>query len=276
LAGLLAGIPLTGTKKEDHKFLFLGAGEAGCGCAELIALALSKECNISIEEARGKIWLVDSKGLVVASRRASVQLEHHKIPFAHDHPSVGNLIESVKTLKPTCLIGLSTCPGAFNEEICKYMASINERPIIMALSNPTSMAECTAEEAYTWTEGRCLFASGSPFDPVELDDGRRFVPGQGNNAYIFPGIGLGIVATASTKVTDEHMYIAAKALASQVTEKDTSTGALYPPLSDIREVSSHIAAAIAEDCFTNGYATVPRPHTDLLTFCKSHMYNPTY
>ena len=227
-----------------------------------------------MEAARGKIWLVDSKGLVVQSRHA--QLAHHKMPFAHDHEKVGSLLEAVKILKPTCLVGLSTCPGTFNEEICKYMAEINQRPIIMALSNPTSMAECTAEEAYTWTEGRCFFASGSPFDPVELDDGRTFVPGQGNNAYIFPGVGLGIVATQATKVTDEHMYIAAKALAAQVTETDTAQGTLYPPLSNIREVSAHIAAAIAEDCFKNGFATVPRPDTDLYTFCKSHMYEPTY
>ena len=273
LAGLLAGMPLTGIKSIDHTFLFLGAGEAGCGCAELIALALSKECNIPIAEARKKIWLVDSKGLVVQARHA--QLAHHKRPFAHEHPKVSNLMEAVKVLNPTCLIGLSTVPGSFNEEVCRYMARINKRPIIFALSNPTSMAECTAEEAYTWTEGRCLFASGSPFDPVELN-GRTFVPGQGNNAYIFPGIGLGITATKALRVTDEHMYIAAKALAAQVTEQDTDTGCLYPPLSNIREVSAQIAAAVAEDCFRNGFATVGRPTADLVTFCKSHMYTPTY
>lgn len=175
LAGLLAGVPLSGKPISDHKFLFLGAGEAGTGIADLISLGIHRAAGIPIEEARKQIWLVDSKGLVVNSRRA--KLQHHKLLYAHDAPECVTLIEAVRTLKPTALIGVCTIPKTFTKEVCELMADLNESPIIFALSNPTSKAECTAEEAYTWTQGRCVFASGSPFDPVELD-GKCYVPGQ--------------------------------------------------------------------------------------------------
>ena len=177
LAGLYATERVTGTKLKDQIFLFSGAGEAGVGIAELIALAISKEGGISLHEARKNIFMVDSRGLITKSRPG--ELQEHKRPFAQDIENCSNLLEAVETLKPSCLIGVSAIPNTFNEEIVERMAELNERPIIFALSNPTSKAECTAKQAYEWTDGRAIFCSGSPFPPVDLPDGRRFVPGQG-------------------------------------------------------------------------------------------------
>jgi malate dehydrogenase (oxaloacetate-decarboxylating)(NADP+) len=177
LAGLLATIRVTGKELIDHTFLFLGAGEAGTGIAELIALAISVRSKVSLEEARRRIYMVDSKGLVTKTRPGT--LRHHKVHFAHDVPNCPDLESAVKMLKPSGLIGVSAVPNTFTKDICNQMAEFNERPVIFALSNPTSKAECTAQQAYEWTDGKAIFCSGSPFDPVELDDGRRFVPGQG-------------------------------------------------------------------------------------------------
>ncbi|TJX49773.1 NAD-dependent malic enzyme, partial [Soehngenia saccharolytica] len=196
LAGLVASLKLTGGTLADHTFLFLGAGEAGTGIAELIALEMSKQSNKSLEEARKKIWLVDSKGLIVKSRMESLQ--HFKKPWAHEHEPHKELVDAVKAIKPTALIGTSGVGKTFTKEVIESVSSFNEKPIILALSNPTSQSECTAEEAYTWSEGRAIFASGSPFDPVTLN-GKTFTPGQSNNAYIFPGFGLGLVMSGSIR-----------------------------------------------------------------------------
>ena len=276
LAGLIASNRITGKSLFDHTYLFLGAGEAGVGIAELIAYAISIENdNISIEKAREKIFLMDSKGLVTKNRVP--QLQAHKTHYAHTDfdgvEPISNLETAIRQIKPSVLIGVSAQPKSFSGESLKEMARINERPIISALSNPTSKAECTAEEAYKYTGGKAIFSSGSPFDPVTYN-GKTFVPGQGNNAYIFPGIGLGAFAAGSTKITDHDMYIAAHALAQQVSEKNLESGSVYPPLSSLREVSANIAAAIAENAYTTGVATkFPKPD-DLVTFCKSIMYNP--
>ncbi|RLN60823.1 hypothetical protein BBP00_00005758 [Phytophthora kernoviae] len=270
LAGLLAAVPLSGKPISEQKFVFLGAGTAGTGIAELIALAISRETGKTIEESRKQIWLVDSRGLVVKSRTASLQ--PHKLPFAHDAAECPNLLESLDRIKPTALIGVCTIAKAFNEPVCQKMGELNERPIIFALSNPTSKAECTAEEAYTFTNGKCIFASGSPFDPVVVN-GQRCVPGQGNNSYIFPGVGLGVVASGMTHVNDEVMIIAAKTLASLTTPADLETGCVYPPLSTIRNVSLKIAEAVCEYAYEMGYATVPKPE-NLTQFLSEFMYNP--
>lgn len=243
LAGLFAAVPLSGKPISEHTFVFLGAGEAGTGIADLIALAIAHETGKSLEAAREQIWLVDSQGLVVRSRKDSLQ--HHKLLYAHDAPECPTLEATIDRLKPSALIGVCTIPKTFTAEVCGKMAANHARPIIFALSNPTSKAECTAEEAYRFTNGQCIFASGSPFDPVELN-GKRFVPGQGNNSYIFPGIGLACVGTGLTRVDDEVMLIAAKTLAQLVTPADLDTGCVYPPLSTIRHVSLKIATAIAE------------------------------
>ncbi|XWS26360.1 hypothetical protein CRYUN_Cryun26dG0025800 [Craigia yunnanensis] len=209
LAGLLAALRLLGGTLADHRFLFLGAGEAGTGIAELIALQMSKQTGNPIEENLKKVWLVDSKGLIVDSRKESLQ--HFKKPWAHEHEPVKELVDAVKAIKPTVLIGTSGVGRQFTKEVVEAMASFNEKPLIMALSNPTSQAACTAEEAYTWSEGRAIFASGSPFDPF-VYDGKVFVPGQANNAYIFPGFGLGVIISGSIRVHDDMLLAACKCI----------------------------------------------------------------
>ena len=224
-----------------------------------------------MEEARKKIYFVDSKGLITKARFSSLQ--HHKLDYAHDIDDCSDLLSALVKIRPTALIGVSAKPSTFTEEICKKMAEMNNRPIIFALSNPTSKAECTAFEAYQWTDGRAIFSSGSPFDPVTLVDGRTFVPGQGNNAYVFPGIGLGAIASGATKITQHDMLVASKTLASLIDNDQIERGCLYPPLSSIRKVSAHIAAAVAENQYETGIATLPKP-SNLLAHCKSLMYDP--
>ncbi|KAL8109977.1 NADP-dependent malic enzyme-like [Apium graveolens] len=273
LAGLIASLKVHGCTLADHTFLFLGAGEAGTGIAELIALEISKRTDSPIEENRKKIWLVDSKGLIVSSRMESLQ--HFKKPFAHEHEFVDNLLDAVKAVKPTVLIGTSGVGKTFTKEIVEEMASLNEKPLILALSNPTSQAECTAEEAYTWSEGRAIFASGSPFKPVEYD-GKLHIPGQANNAYIFPGFGLGIIMSGTIRVHDDLLLAASEALASQVTEENYEKGLIYPPFTSIRKISAHIAAKVAAKAYELGIASLlPQPR-DLVHYAERCMYTPTY
>jgi malate dehydrogenase (oxaloacetate-decarboxylating)(NADP+) len=177
-------------------------------------------------------------------------------------------------LKPSAIIGVSGQPRTFIRPVLEAMAKHNERPIVFALSNPTSKSECTAEEAYQWTYGRAVFASGSPFEPVTFN-GKKYVPGQGNNVYIFPGIGLGAIAAGARYVTDEMFLIAAKKLAELVSEEDYDVGCIYPPLTKIREVSAHIATAVAEVVYERGIARNPKPD-DLSAHVKSLMFDPVY
>ena len=270
LAGIYSAIRITGQKLTDQKILFQGAGEAGVGIANLIVSALEAE-GMSHDEAKRKCWLVDSKGLVVKSRD---NLQDHKLTYAHDHKIVSSLISAMETLKPTILIGVSGQPQTFTKPIVEAMGKINEQPVIFALSNPTSKAECTAEQAYSWTNGRAIFASGSPFDPVTLN-GKTYVPGQGNNAYVFPGVGLGIIESGARHVTNEMFFAAAKALAKEVSEDDLAKGSVYPPLPQIRDVSAVIASVVAEVAYERGLATVERPD-DLLDYMKSRQYQPDY
>jgi malate dehydrogenase (oxaloacetate-decarboxylating)(NADP+) len=270
LAGLYSAMRITGGKLADQTILFLGAGEAGIGIGDLIVSAMTAE-GLSTQEARLRNWFVDSKGLVVKSR---TDLADHKLGYAHDHEPVADFLAAVEALKPTAIIGVSGQPQTFTKPILTAMAELNERPIVFALSNPTSKSECTAEQAYGWTSGRAIFASGSPFDPVELD-GKVHVPGQGNNAYIFPGVGLGVIATEASCVTDEMFFEAAKALAREVSEDDLAKGRIYPSLARIREVSAVIAAAVAEVAYRDGRARRPRP-ADLDAYVRSTMYEPSY
>ena len=270
LAGLSAAMRLAGRKMQDQTFLFLGAGEAGTGIGELIVSALVKE-GLSAADAHQRCWFVDSKGLVVQSRD---DLAAHKKPFAHDHAPVPDFLSAVRALKPTAIIGVSGQAGKFDKQVLQTMAEINQQPIIFALSNPTSKAECTASEAYTWTEGRCLFASGSPFDPVTIAE-KTFTPGQGNNAYIFPGIGLGVIASQAKQVTEDMFLAAAETLADQVSRADFESGRLYPPLNTIRQISLHIATAVAELAFEKGLARVQRPE-NTTAFIQSQMFEPQY
>ncbi|EOY15729.1 NADP-dependent malic enzyme [Theobroma cacao] len=273
LAGVVAALKLIGGSLADHTFLFLGAGEAGTGIAELIALEMSKQTKAPVEETRKKIWLVDSKGLIVSSRKESLQ--HFKKPWAHEHEPVKDLLGAVKAIKPTVLIGSSGVGRTFTKEIIETLSSFNEKPLIMALSNPTSQSECTAEEAYTWSRGRAIFASGSPFDPFEYN-GKVFVPGQANNAYIFPGFGLGLVISGAIRVHDDMLLAASEALAKQVSEENYDKGLIYPPFSNIRKISANIAANVAAKAYELGVATrLPRP-ANLVKYAESCMYSPLY
>jgi len=270
LAGLLSALRVTGGKLTDQNLLFLGAGEAATGIADLVVSAMVAE-GASEAEALRRNWLVDSRGLVVRNRPG---LTEHKLRYAHDHAPIGDFLGAIQSLKPTAIIGVAAVGGAFTSEVLQAMAAINDRPIVFALSNPTSKAECSAEQAYRQTGGRALFACGSPFDPVELD-GRTFVPRQGNNSYIFPGVGLGAIASGTRLVTDEMFMAAARALAQLVSESDIEQGSLYPALPRIREVSAHIAAAVAGIAYERGLATGQLPN-DLVGYIQSQMYDPHY
>jgi len=270
LAGLYSALRVTRGKLSGQRLLFLGAGEAATGICDLAVAAMASE-GLNEVEARQRCWLVDSKGLVVKSR---TDLGEHKRPYAHDHPQLPDFPSAVRVLKPTAIVGVAAVGKTFTREVLEEMAHINERPIVFALSNPTSQAECTAQEAYLWTGGRALFACGSPFDPVTLS-GRTHVPRQGNNSYIFPGVGLGLVAARASRVTDDMFLAAARALADLVTPQDLEQGSLYPPLARVRDVSARIAAAVAEVAFSRGLAGVPRP-ADLPAFVRSQMYQPAY
>ncbi|CAI0423374.1 unnamed protein product [Linum tenue] len=231
------------------------------------------QTQMPLDEARKNIWLVDSKGLIVESRKESLQ--HFKKPWAHDHEPVETLLEAVNDIKPTVLIGTSGVGRTFTQEVVEAMASFNEKPLILALSNPTSQSECTAEQAYTWTNGRAIYASGSPFPPVEYE-GQTYVPGQSNNAYIFPGLGLGLIMSGTIRVHDDMLLAASEALAAQVTQENLDNGQIYPPFTNIRKISAHIAANVAAKAYELGLATrLPRPK-DLVAYAESCMYSPSY
>ena len=270
LAGLFSALRITGGKLSEQALLFLGAGEAATGIADLVVSAMMTE-GLTQAEARQRIWLVDSRGLVVKGRDGVTE---HKKPYAHEHAPIGDFLSAINTLKPTAIIGVAAVGGTFTPEVLRTMAEINEQPIVFALSNPTSKAECSAEEAYRHTGGRALFACGSPYDPVTID-GKTFVPRQGNNSYIFPGVGLGAIASGARLVTDEMFMAAARTLAKLVTDADLKQGSLYPALPRIREVSAHIAVAVAKIAYQRGLAAGREPK-NLLAHVKSQIYEPRY
>jgi malate dehydrogenase (oxaloacetate-decarboxylating)(NADP+) len=270
LAGVHAALRATGGALTDQRFLFFGAGEANVGIATIVAAALER-AGLGAEAARQRCWLFDSKGLVI-KRRA--ELAEHKRPFAQDHAPLSDLISAVESIRPTFLIGASGQAGAFTEPVLAAMARLNERPVIFALSNPTSKAECTAELAYRATGGRALFASGSPFPPVQLN-GRTYVTGQSNNSYIFPGIGLAVLACGLRRVTDEMYFAAAQALAGQVGDEDLASSCIFPPASRMREVAAAVAAAVAEVGYSQGVALRPRP-ADLAAHIRAGRYSAAY
>lgn len=270
LAGLFSALRITGAPLSEQTILFLGAGEAATGIADLMVSAMIAQ-GLTREQALRRCWLVDSQGLVVKSR---AKLAEHKLTYAHEHPPIGDLLSAIKTLKPTAIIGVSAVGGTFTREVLEAMAKLNAQPIVFALSNPTSQAECTAEEAYRHTGGRALFACGSPFDPVDFN-GKTYVPRQGNNSYIFPGIGLGAIASGAKSITDEMFMASAHTLAQLVTESDLEQGSLYPALPRIREVSAAIGNAIADIAYRRGLSGKARP-TDVMRDVQSHMFDPHY
>jgi malate dehydrogenase (oxaloacetate-decarboxylating)(NADP+) len=270
LAGLYSALRITGGKLKEQRILFMGAGEGGIGIGNVIVPAMMAE-GLSEDKARSRCWYFDINGLVVKSRR---DVAEHQLPYAHDHEPLFDFLSAVESLRPTVIIGASAQPKAFTRQVLETMLRFSERPIVFALSNPTSKAECTAEEAYNWTQGRAIFASGSPFQPVTIN-GKRYVPGQCNNSYIFPGVGLGVIVSAARYVTDEMIFSAAKALAGEVTGTDLEQGRIFPSLTKIRDVSAVIAAAVAEVAFNRGLASKPKPD-NLVTYIESQMYEPKY
>src|SRR6266478_3039077 len=270
LAGLLGAMRIAGGKLSEHSFLFLGAGSAGIGIADMLAQVMASD-GLSLEEARARIWMFDVNGLLESTRKDLLDFQK---PYAHRHAPTKDFVEAIESIKPGAIIGVSTVAKAFNQHVIEAMARVNRRPIIFPYSNPTSHLECTAEEAYHWSEGRAIFASGSPFPPVRFGD-RTFVPGQGNNVYIFPAIGLAVYATGARRVTDEMFIAAASAVAEQVTPTDIAVGLVYPPQSMIMKTELHAAERVAEVIFARGLARVERPR-DIAAFVESQTYQPDY
>lgn len=270
LAGIFAALRISQQKLIEQRFLFLGGGSAAIGIAELVSQAMALE-GLDIKTARGRNILFDINGLVT---RARDDLAAFQRPFALDHAPISKFVDAIKELRPTGIIGVSTVPKLFNQAVIETMAEINKRPIIFPYSNPTSRSECTAEEAYRWSQGRAIFASGSPFPPVEIA-GQTFAPGQGNNVYIFPAMGMAVFATEAKRVTEEMFIVAAKAVAEQVTDKNLADGLIYPPQSKILEASLHVAARVAKYIFDHDLARVPRP-ADIAGHIVASAYRPAY
>ncbi len=267
LAGVYASTRITKIKFSDLRIMFLGAGSAATGIADLMVSAFEEE-GLTNEEARSRLWFVDVNGLVVKGRD---DLMEHNLPYAHENDQL-DFINAIDSIKPHILIGATGSPGTFTQEIIEHMAAINERPVLFALSNPTSRAECTAEQAYQWSNGKAIFASGSPFDKVTFK-GKEYCPGQGNNAYVFPGVGLGAIITDATSIPDDLFLVASRTLANLVSEQNIQNGALYPKLSEIRNISLNIATAIAEKAFELGIAHNDKPE-NLKQFIVDYMYDP--
>ena len=270
LAGISGALRISGQKLTDQRFLFLGGGSAATGMANLISEAMALD-GMDIKEARSRTALFDVNGLMVRSRN---DLTDFQKPFALDHAPISTFVEAVKALRPTGIIGASAVPKLFNQQVIEAMTEINERPIIFPYSNPTSRSECTAEEAYRWSQGKAIFASGSPFPPVEIE-GKTYLPNQGNNVYIFPAMGMAVFATKTRRVTEAMFIVAAKAVAEQVTEHSLASGQIYPPRSQIFEASQHVAIRLAEYIFDNDLARVPRP-ADIAAHIKSCTYRAMY
>ena len=270
LAGILGALRITGGKLAEQRFLFLGAGSAGIGIADLLTEAIALE-GIPPEKASARTWLFDIHGLLESTRS---DLADFQKPYAHDHAPIKDFAEAIEALKPTAIIGVSTVAKAFNQTVIEAMARINLRPIIFPYSNPTSHSECTAEEAYRWSDGRAVFASGSPFRPVRIGD-RTMVPGQGNNVYIFPAIGMAVYAASAKRITDEMFIAAARAVADQVTEAELDVGLIYPPQSTILKTELYAAQRVAEVIFKRGLGRAAQPK-DIAAFIQSQSYKPEY
>jgi len=282
LSGLINALKITGGNLQDQRILFLGAGSAATGLANLIVSALGQQ-GIAPEVARQQIRMFDSQGLVVAGRPG---LATHKLRYAHKLPpskpfdehnlasEQTQIVAAIEDFKPTILIGVSTVGELFSQEVIETMSQLNARPIVFALSNPIDKHECLPEDAYAWSGGKVVYAGGVQFPPVHLE-GKTFLPSQANNLYIFPAVGMAIYATNAKRVTDEMFIEAAQALAAQVNPEQLKLGMLFPPQSNILEVEIQTAARVAKLVFDTGLARVDRP-TDMVGFIRQHVYKPEY
>ncbi|HZW94124.1 MAG TPA: NAD-dependent malic enzyme [Candidatus Eremiobacteraceae bacterium] len=270
LAGMINACKLKGTKLKDEKYLFLGAGSAGIGLADLLCSALVGQ-GMALKEAQSQVYMFDVNGLLESTRKDLVDFQK---PYAHKHGTTRDFVAAIESIKPTTIIGVSTIGGAFNQKVVETMARNNERPVILALSNPTEHAECTAEQAYTWSKGKAIYAAGVQFEPVHYN-GQTFLPGQANNFYIFPAVGMAILATQAKRVTDEMFIEAGQAVADQVPSDLLKQGLLYPLQSNILETEIQTAARVAKLVFDSGLARVERP-PDMVAFIRNHVYKPVY
>jgi malate dehydrogenase (oxaloacetate-decarboxylating)(NADP+) len=270
LAGMINAARLKGTQLADEKYLFLGAGSAGIGLADLLCSELAQQ-GMPLTDAQARVHMFDINGLLESSRTDLVDFQK---PYAHPHPPTKDFVAAIKSIKPTTIIGVSTVGGAFTKQVIESMSEINERPVILALSNPTEHAECTPEQAYSWSKGKAIYAAGVQFPPVSLD-GKTFLPGQANNFYIFPAIGMAIYATEAKRVTDDMFIEAAKAVADQVPDTLLKQGLLYPLQSNILETEIKTAARVAKLVFDTGLGRVKRP-ADVEAFIRRHVYNADY
>jgi malate dehydrogenase (oxaloacetate-decarboxylating)(NADP+) len=270
LAGMINAVKLKGTKLKDEKYLFLGAGSAGIGLANLLCSALVAQ-GISLKEAQSRVYMFDINGLLEASRTDLLDFQKR---YAHNHAPTRDFVAAIESIKPTTIIGVSTIGGAFTQKVVESMSRINQRPVILALSNPTEHAECTAEQAYTWSKGNAIYAAGVQFAPVHYN-GQTFLPGQANNFYIFPAVGMAIFATQAKRVTDEMFIEAGQAVADQVPSELLKQGLLYPLQSNILEAEVQTAARVAKLVFDSGLARVARP-ADMLAFIRKQVYQPQY
>jgi malate dehydrogenase (oxaloacetate-decarboxylating)(NADP+) len=270
LAGMINAVKLKGTKLKDEKYLFLGAGSAGIGLANLLCSALVQQ-GMTLKDAQSRVYMFDVNGLLESTRKDLVDFQK---PYAHEHAPTRDFVAAIESIKPTTIIGVSTVGGAFTQKVVEAMSRINERPVILALSNPTEHAECTAEQAYTWSKGKAIYAAGVQFAPVRYN-GETFVPGQANNFYIFPAVGMAIFATQAKRVTDEMFIEAGQAVADQVAPDLLKQGLLYPLQANILEIEIQTAARVAKLVFDSGLARVERP-ADMVAFIRRHVYKPEY
>ena len=270
LAGMINAAKIKGKKLSDEKYLFLGAGSAGIGLADLLCSAMTQE-GLSLKEAQSHVYMFDINGLLEDTRKDLVDFQK---PYAHKHAPTRDFVAAIEDIKPTTIIGVSTVGGTFTQKVIEAMSRVNERPVVLALSNPTDHAECTPEQAYTWSKGKAIYAAGVQFPPVHYQ-GQTFLPGQANNFYIFPAVGMAIFATQASRVTDEMFIEAARAVANQVPSDLLKQGLLYPLQSNILETEIQTAARVANLVFDSGLARVPRPN-DVVAFIRQHVYRPEY
>jgi malate dehydrogenase (oxaloacetate-decarboxylating)(NADP+) len=270
LAGMINAAKLKRAKLKDEKYLFLGAGSAGIGLANLLCSALVAQ-GMTLKDAQSRVYMFDINGLLESTRTDLVDFQK---PYAHKHAPTRDFVAAIESIKPTTIIGVSTIGGAFTQKVIEAMLRINERPVVLALSNPTEKAECTPEQAYTWSKGKAIYAAGVQFPPVHLN-GQTFLPGQANNFYIFPAVGMAIFATQASRVTDEMFIEAAGAVADQVPPELLKQGLLYPLQSNILETEIQTAARVAKLVFDSELARVPRP-ADMVAFIRRHVYKPEY
>ena len=270
LTGMINAAKIKGTKLSDEKYLFLGAGSAGIGLANLLCSAMVQE-GLSLTQAQSRVYMFDINGLLEDSRTDLVDFQK---PYAHKNAPTRDFVAAIESIKPTTIIGVSTVGGTFTQKVIETISNINERPVVLALSNPTDHAECTPEQAYAWSKGKAIYAAGVQFPPVHYE-GQTLLPGQANNFYIFPAVGMAIFATQASRVTDEMFIEAACAVADQVPSELLKQGLLYPLQSNILETEIQTAARVAKLVFDSGLARVARP-ADMLAFIRSHVYRPEY